>query len=171
VISALGRQRHAGRERVGSAEERPDVSRIRDLPESQHDVMRTDGQVRASIDAHDPRRVPERRYLGEQLGKDVLPRDEEFDGLDPGARGRLDEILALDGEEPRLLTLLARREKLPDEPELVVLARLDQAASESASFARSATAANACGSLTAMSASDLRSSSIPAFLTPSMKRL
>ena len=92
----------------------------------------------------------------------------------PAVARRLDEILALDREEPGLLPVLARREKLPDEPELLVLARLDQAAAASASsaaFARSATAANAAGSETAMSASDLRSSSIPASRTPAMNRL
>src|SRR5439155_20301501 len=41
----------------------------------------------------------------------------------------------------------------------------------SAAFAFSTTAANATGSLTAMSASDLRSSSIPAACTPAMNRL
>jgi hypothetical protein len=115
--------------------------------------------------------VTERRDLAEELRQDVLARDEELDRLDPGGRRGLDQIFALDGEEARLGAVLARREKLPDEPELLVLARLDQAAWASAALARSATAANACGSLTAMSASDLRSSSMPALRTPSMKRL
>ena len=119
--------------------------------------------------------MPQRRNLAEELGKDVLARDEELDGLDGGVAGGLDEIFALDREEAALLAMLARREKLPDEPELLVLTRLDQAAAvdsdSSAAFARSATTANAAGSDTAMSASDLRSSSMPARRTPAMNRL
>ena len=136
--------------------------------------MRPFRQVRAPIDADHPRRVAERRDFAQKLGHDVLARDEEIERLDARSDRRLDEVLALDGEEPCLEAVLAPREKLPDEPELLVLARLDQAAASadsSAAFARSATAANACGSLTAMSASDLRSSSIPALRTPSMNRL
>src|SRR4029453_15007273 len=96
-------------------------------------------------------------------------------GLDALREGSIDQVLALDGEEPELLTVLPRREKLPDQPELLGLGGGDQAgvgaSSPSASLARSATRANACGSETAISASDLRSSSIPAFRTPAMKRL
>jgi hypothetical protein len=118
--------------------------------------------------------VAERGDPAEELRQDVLARDQELDRLDARSARSFDEVLALDREQPGLGPVLARREKLPDEPELLVLARLDQAAASadaSAALARSATAANACGSLTAMSASDLRSSSIPAFRTPSMKRL
>ena len=119
--------------------------------------------------------MPERRDLAEELRDDVLAGDEELDRLDPRRPGRLDEILALDREETRLVTVLARRKKLPDEPELLVLPRFDQAAASvsvsSAALARSATAANAFGSLTAMSASDLRSSSMPALWTPFMNWL
>ncbi len=118
--------------------------------------------------------MTESRHLAEELRQDVLARDEQLDGIDARFACRLHEILALDREEPGLLPVPARSEKLPDEPELLVPARLDQAASASASsaaFARSATAANAAGSETAMSASDLRSSSIPASRTPAMNRL
>ena len=120
--------------------------------------------------------MAERRHFAEELRADVLPGDEELDRLDACRLGRLDEILALGREETGLDAMLARRQKLPDEPELLVLARLDQmlaasASASSAALARSATAANASGSLTAISASDLRSSSIPAFFTPAMKRL
>ncbi len=48
------------------------------------------------------------------------------------------------------------------------LARGQAASASSAAFACSATAANACGSETAMSESDLRSSSIPALCKPEM---
>jgi hypothetical protein len=66
--------------------------------------------------------VTERRHLSEQLRDDVLAREQQLDRLDAGRSGRRDEVLALDREEPRLLAVLPRREKLPDEPELLVLA-------------------------------------------------
>jgi hypothetical protein len=51
--------------------------------------------------------VRERRELGEHFGRDRLPRDEEVDRLDPrGARG-VDEVLALDDEQPFALALRA----------------------------------------------------------------
>jgi hypothetical protein len=65
--------------------------------------------------------VAERRHLAEQLRQDVLARDEELDGLDTRRGGSLDEILALDREQPGLVPVLARREELPDEAELRVL--------------------------------------------------
>ena len=70
--------------------------------------------------------MPERRHLAEKLGEDVLAGHQQLDRLDSSVAGGLHEILALDGEEPALLPVLARREKLPDEPELLVLTRLDQ---------------------------------------------
>ncbi len=120
--------------------------------------------------------MSERGDLAQELCLNTLARDEEVDRLDPGRQSRADDILTLGGEEPALVAVLPRREKLPDEPELLVLARTDQAAfeaspSSSAAFAVSATRANASGSETAISASDLRSSSIPAFFTPAIKRL
>ena len=90
------------------------------------DVARAGRQIGAPVHPDHPRRVAERRHLAEQLRLDVLPRNEQLDRLDARSRGRLDEILALDREEPGLLPMLARREKLPDEPELLVLTRLDQ---------------------------------------------
>jgi hypothetical protein len=65
--------------------------------------------------------VPERRHLPEELWQDVLARDEELDGVDAHGSRRLDEVLTLGREEAGLLTVLARREELPDEPELLVL--------------------------------------------------
>jgi hypothetical protein len=115
---------------------------------------------------------------------DLLEYDDIFDGshvieaktkeLHEAAKAELDEILALGGEQPRLLPVLPCGEELADEPELLVVARLDQAAETSVSseaFARSATTANAAGSDTARSARDLRSSSIPARRTPAMNLL
>ena len=64
---------------------------------------------------------------GEQLGLDVLARDEQLDRLDPGGRRRLDQILALDGEEPELLALALLREELADELQRRVRRRGDQA--------------------------------------------
>jgi hypothetical protein len=65
--------------------------------------------------------MTERRHLGEELRQDVLAGDEQLDRLDAHGRCGLDEILVLDREEAGRLALLARREKLPDEPELLVL--------------------------------------------------
>ena len=83
------------------------------------------------------------RILGESFGKARVDR-----------RAELLEVLGLSAE------CLA----------LAVFER-QAASAASAAFACSATAANACGSETAMSASDLRSSSIPAFWTPEMNWL
>jgi hypothetical protein len=71
--------------------------------------------------------VPQRRNLAQELGHDVLARDEKLDRLDAGRRRGLEQILALDREETRLVAVLPPSEKLPDEPELLVLTRFDQA--------------------------------------------
>jgi len=65
--------------------------------------------------------MTERRDLAEQLGEDVLARDEQLDRLEPSGRRGFDQVLALDREQTRLDAVLSRREKLPDEPELLVL--------------------------------------------------
>ena len=70
--------------------------------------------------------MPECRDLAEELRQDVLARDQQLDRLDPRRPSRLDKVFALDREEPGLLALLPRREKLPDEAELLVLTRLDE---------------------------------------------
>src|SRR5206468_1825404 len=132
------------------------------LPEREHDVTSPVREIRLAEDAQHPRGMAERRHRGEHVGLDIVARDEELDGLDADSPGGIDQVLALGREEPRPLPVLARREKLADEAELRVLRRADQASS--AAFARSATIANAFGSETARSASDLRSSSIPDFL-------
>ncbi len=115
--------------------------------------------------------MTERGDCREELRLDVLTRDEQLDRLDAGGGGGVDQVLALDREQPGLLPVLARLEELADEPKLLVVRGGDQADVSSAAFARSATAANAFGSDTARSASDLRSSSIPDLRRPSMKRL
>jgi hypothetical protein len=65
--------------------------------------------------------VPERRHLREQLGRDVLSRNEEIDGRDPGRGGGRDEILALGDEQPELVTP-APVPELADELEPLVVA-------------------------------------------------
>jgi hypothetical protein len=51
--------------------------------------------------------VRQRRELREHLGRDRLPRDEEIDRLDPRRAGGVDEVLALDDEQPFALALRA----------------------------------------------------------------
>ena len=65
--------------------------------------------------------MTERRDLAEELGQDVLARDQQLDRVDARRARSLDEVLALDGEETALLPMLPAGEKLPDEPELLVL--------------------------------------------------
>ncbi|HKX47326.1 MAG TPA: hypothetical protein VJM06_01570 [Gaiellaceae bacterium] len=74
--------------------------------------------------------MAQRRDLAEKLRHDVLTGDEQLDRLDARRGGSLDEVLALDGEEPGLVPLLPRREKLPDEPELLVLTGFDEASAQ-----------------------------------------
>jgi hypothetical protein len=71
--------------------------------------------------------MAERGDLAEQFGHYVVSGDQQLDRLDAGRRRCLDEILAFDGEEPGRIPVLAPREKLPDEPELLVLTGLDEA--------------------------------------------
>ncbi len=113
--------------------------------------------------------MPERRHLRHQLRRDRLPGDEELDRLDAGLAGRVDEVLTLRDEQPELVAP-APVVELADELEPLVVAGGDQAAdaeeASSAALAFSATAPNAAGSLTARSASTLRSSSMPALPHP-----
>jgi hypothetical protein len=74
--------------------------------------------------------VTERRDLAEELGQDVLARDQHLDRIDARRARGLDEVLALDGEETGLLPMLPAREKLPDEPELLVLTGFDEASAQ-----------------------------------------
>jgi hypothetical protein len=52
---------------------------------------------------------------GEEIRLDALAGDEKLDRLDSGRRGGVDQVLALDREEPELLALPLLREELPDE--------------------------------------------------------
>jgi hypothetical protein len=70
--------------------------------------------------------VGQRRNGSEQLQLDALAGDEKLDRLDPGRRRGVDQILALDREEPELLALALLREELPDELQRRVRRRRDQ---------------------------------------------
>src|SRR5918992_4839890 len=114
--------------------------------------------------------MAERRDFGEQLGLDVLTRDEQLHGLDPRGARSVDEVLALGRKQSELVAPPALLQ-LANELELLVLARADQDSADNADFAFSAIDPNACGSLTARSASTFRSSSISAFFSPAMNWL
>src|SRR5207247_6569403 len=116
-------------------------------------------------DADRTRRVAEGRDLGQQRRLDSLTGDEQLDRLDSGRRRRVDEVLSLRREQPELVAPAAVVQ-LADELELLVLARGDQLDWASADLACSTMAPKAFGSLTARSASTLRSSSMFAFLSP-----
>ena len=137
------------------------------MPERKPDLgHRTEGQIVTPEDADHTWRMTQRRDLGQQGRLHVLAGDEHLDRLDATAERSLDEIFSLGDEEPELVAP-APVVQLSDELELLVFAGGDQAASEaSADLAFSAIAPKACGSLTARSASTLRSSSISAFFKP-----
>jgi hypothetical protein len=69
--------------------------------------------------------MAERRDLRQQGGLDVLPRDEHVDSVEPAGERGIDEVLALDEEEPELVSPAALVQ-LADELELLVVARGDQ---------------------------------------------
>jgi hypothetical protein len=70
--------------------------------------------------------MAERRYLREQLRLNVLACDENVRGLEAGIEPGLDEVLALDREQPELVAP-APVVQLADELEPLVVARGDQA--------------------------------------------
>ena len=114
VGAALG-ERYRRSEGVRGAQQRADVAGIGDTPERQRRLTRLARQGGGTEDADDASRVGQRRDGGEELGLDVLAGDEELDRLDPGGRCSVDQVLALDREEPELLALALLREELPDE--------------------------------------------------------
>ena len=91
----MRRERHARPESVGSTQQRADVPWIGNAPEGEHDVSHACGQIRPPVDADDAWGLAERRDLSQELGYDVLPRDEQLDRRDACRRSSLDEILAL----------------------------------------------------------------------------
>jgi hypothetical protein len=64
----------------------------------------------------------QRRHAREQLLLHRLAGDEQVHRLDARAARRLDEVLALGGEEPGLLAMLALGEHLANELERLVVA-------------------------------------------------
>jgi hypothetical protein len=69
--------------------------------------------------------MPQRRELGEQLGRDVLAGRERLDRLDPGFPRRLQQVLALADEEALPLALTPRGQQPPDQAKLRVVGRRD----------------------------------------------
>jgi hypothetical protein len=95
------------------------------VPERQRHRPRAASQIVAAENGDDARRVRERRYLREQLGGDVLSGGENVRGLEPGGEAGLEQILALDREQPELVPP-APVVELADELEPLVVARGDQ---------------------------------------------
>ena len=126
-IGAAVRQRNERRaQRVGSSDQRPDVARVADVPEGEPDGRLAARQVAPAEDADDPRRMAERRDVGQQRRLDVFARDEQLSGFDSDAARRSNEVFALGDEEAELVPPAAVLE-LADELELLVVARGDQA--------------------------------------------
>jgi hypothetical protein len=67
----------------------------------------------------------ERRHLGQQLGRNVLSRDEHVGGHEPGGEPGFEEVLPLDREQPELVPP-APVVELADELEPLVVAGGDQ---------------------------------------------
>src|SRR4051812_3066415 len=117
----------------------------------------------------------ERRDLRGPRRPHVLAPAQQPDRPAPAARAQrpagaaprrgFDQILPLDNEQPELVAPAALVQ-LADELQPLVVAGGDQSAVASAAFACSTIWPNAPGSLTARSASTLRSSSMPAFEQP-----
>src|SRR5690349_6641351 len=95
------------------------------------------------------------RNGSEHLGRDVLVRDQELDRFEPCRQAGLDQVLALDHEEPGLVPLPSGCE-LANELQPRVCRGGDQLFS--AALACSAILPKAAGSLTARSARTFRSS-------------
>ena len=114
VGAALG-ERYCRAEGIRGTQQRADVAGIGDTPERQRRGARLARQGCGTEDADDPSRMGQRRDRGEELWLDALAGDEELDRLDAGRRGGVDQVLALDREEPELLALPLLREQLPDE--------------------------------------------------------
>jgi len=127
ICTAL-RERDTGAERIGGADQRPDVPRIRDAPEGKRDATPPTRQVIAAENTDNTRRMRERRHLREQSGLCVLACDENVGRLEASAEAGFDEILALDREQPELLAP-APVLKLAEELESLVVARRDQSRS------------------------------------------
>jgi hypothetical protein len=93
------------------------------MPERERHGAHAAREVGTAEDAEHPRRMRERRGLGQERRLDVLARDEQVDRLDAG-RG-LDEILTLRDEQLELVAPAPVME-LADELEPLVVAGGDQ---------------------------------------------
>ena len=111
----------------------------------------------ASTNAADP-------VTGSRPGRDELGLD-----LPSGVDGFADELAALDDERAVVGTRTAAPEQAPQPLDLGVAER--QRFVQSAALADATSDANAAASVTARSARILRSTSMPAALSPAMNRL
>src|SRR5215213_3590991 len=134
-VGAAGREREVGAERVAGAREGSDVAGIADSPELEPERRAPALGAAGAEDADHPRRVPERRDLGEQVRGDLFrarqpylrrPRgvDEREVELPPARERTFDEVLALAGEQAELVALPPRLE-LAHELQPRVVARRD----------------------------------------------
>ena len=122
-VGAARGERDRGAEGVRRPDQRADVSRVGNAPERERRrPVLGRRQILPPVDPDHARRVCGGRDLREQARLDVLPRDEQRNGLG-GRRG--DEVLALADEQPELVPP-APLLQLADELELLVLARADQ---------------------------------------------
>ena len=115
-ISATGREGDRSPERIGGTQDRPQVPRIRHMPERERDRLDAARQRIPPVDADHSWRVAHCRDLRQELGLDVLARSQQLDRLDARVVGRLHEILALGREQSFLLALTPRLEQAMDEP-------------------------------------------------------
>ena len=128
IRATLRERDERGPQRIRGADQRADVAGIADAPERETDVGRIAAwEVLTPEDSDDTRWMAQRRDLREQRLLDVIARHEQVGRLDLRRQRRVDEILTLCDEEPELVAPAALVE-LPDELELLVLARGDQGA-------------------------------------------
>ena len=99
----------------------------------------------------------------------VIPGDELHSEPPPGLERLEDQAASLDDERTVLDTRTAAPEQAPQS--LNVCVRVGERVAQSAALAAATTAVKAAASVTARSASDLRSTSIPAAFSPAMNRL
>jgi len=95
------------------------------VPERERHRRSATWEIGAAENRDDARRMRERRYLREQLRRDVFSGDEHVDRLEPGGEPGLEQILPLDREQPELVPP-APVVELADELEPLVVARGDQ---------------------------------------------
>jgi hypothetical protein len=77
------------------------------MPQREGQIAGPAREIVPPVDPDCAGRVRERRELREHLGRDGLARDEQVDRLDPRSARGVDEVLALDDEQPFALALRA----------------------------------------------------------------